>query len=192
MAKRMDLLIEMERLSYARRTAALDPTVKIYPTAQIRNFSSDPKAITVGAYTHIECQLMVFGDSGRINIGEWCHITSGTRIWSQDLISIGNCVGIAHWVDIHDADYPPVGWEERHRDTLQPPILRKYGVPTKTVSKPIIIEDDVWVGFKSTIHKGVRIGKGAIVAAGSVIVEDVPPLTLVAGNPAKVVRELKR
>jgi serine acetyltransferase len=52
----------------------------------------------------------------------------------------------------------------------------------------IIIENDVWIGAKATIMSGVRIGNGAIVAAGSVVSKDVPPYAIVAGNPAKVVK----
>ena len=54
----------------------------------------------------------------------------------------------------------------------------------------VVIEDDAWIGFKSSVLKGVTIGRGAIIAAGSVVTKDVPPFTLVAGNPAKVIREL--
>jgi serine acetyltransferase len=52
----------------------------------------------------------------------------------------------------------------------------------------IIIENDVWIGAKATIMSGVRIGNGAIVAAGSVVSKDVPPYAIVAGNPAKIVK----
>ena len=58
-------------------------------------------------------------------------------------------------------------------------------------TKPIVIEDDVWVGFNSIILKGVTIGKGSIVAAGSVVSKDVEPFTVVAGNPALVIKKMK-
>lgn len=190
-AKRMEMLVEEGRINTARRSATISPTAKIYPTAQVKNFLADPKAITIGAYSHIECQLLVFWDGGRIDIGEWCHFAAGTRILSQASISIGNRVGISHLVDIHDSDCHPIGWQERRLDA-QELMSGKYRVPTKTVSKPVIIEDDVLIGMKSTILKGVRIGQAAIVGACSLVVEDVPAWTIVAGSPAKVVRELKR
>ena len=56
--------------------------------------------------------------------------------------------------------------------------------------KPITIGDDVWIGCNSIILKGVKIGNGSIVAAGSVVTKSVPPFSLVAGNPAKIVKEL--
>ncbi|MFA4979990.1 MAG: DapH/DapD/GlmU-related protein [Sphingobacterium sp.] len=53
---------------------------------------------------------------------------------------------------------------------------------------PIIVEDDVWIGTDAIIMSGVRIGKGAVIAAGSVIVKDVPPYSIVGGNPANVIK----
>ena len=55
---------------------------------------------------------------------------------------------------------------------------------------PIVIEDDVFVGMEALILKGVTVGEGAVVGAGSVVTQDVPPRAVVAGNPAQVVREL--
>ena len=57
-------------------------------------------------------------------------------------------------------------------------------------SAPIVIEDNVWIGEYATILKGVTIGKGAVVASHAVVTKDVPPYTIVAGNPARVVKEL--
>ena len=54
-----------------------------------------------------------------------------------------------------------------------------------------MIEDNVWIGERSTILKGVHIGKGSIVASNSVVVKDVPPYSIVAGNPAKIVKMLE-
>ncbi len=61
-----------------------------------------------------------------------------------------------------------------------------------TYGRPIVIEDKVWVGINSTILPGVTIGYGAIVGANSVVIHDVPPMTVVGGNPAKVIKEIKR
>ncbi|MDP5158573.1 MAG: hypothetical protein NWQ07_08360 [Flaviramulus sp.] len=57
-------------------------------------------------------------------------------------------------------------------------------------SSPIVVKNKVWIGFNSIILKGVIIGEGAIVGAGSVVTIDVPDWTVVAGNPAKVIREI--
>ena len=191
-AKRMEMLIAVER-AHDKRTscATIHPSTNLYHTALIRNFSGNPKAIMVGAHAHIQGQLAVLWDGGKIHIGEWSWLGEGSTVLSQASITIGNNVLIGNLVDIHDTNGHPIDPVERRMEEQM--ILSGTGYPasTKAVSKPIVIEDDVWIGTKSTVLKGVHIGYGAIVAAGSVVVKDVPPLTIVAGNPAKVVREMK-
>lgn len=60
-----------------------------------------------------------------------------------------------------------------------------------TCGRPIVIEDKVWIGINSTILPGVRIGHGSIVGAQSVVTHDVPPMTIVAGNPARIIRKIE-
>ena len=98
-------------------------------------------------------------------------INQGARIHCFDRITIGNRVYIGDDVAIRDSD----GHE-----------IEGSGRP---MTLPIVIEDRVWIGARVTIVKGVTIGEGSVVAAGSVVVKDVPPHTLVAGVPAKVVKE---
>ena len=57
------------------------------------------------------------------------------------------------------------------------------------MSAPVIIKDNAWIGMSAIILKGVTVGEGAIVAAGSVVTKDVPPHTIVAGVPAKVIKK---
>lgn len=173
----------------APRCARIDSTVTLHPTAQIENILRKPEAIVIGAHTHIRGQLLTFWNSGQITIGEWCYVGEGTRIWSQSSISIGNYVLIAHLVDIHDTNSHPIDWRERRLDT-EAILSGGYRTPTQTVSAPVTIEDDVWIGFKATVMKGVRIGRGAIVSAGAVVTKDVEPWSVVAGNPARTIAEL--
>ena len=104
------------------------------------------------------------GSNSRIN---GCHISASERI------IIGKNVRISQYVLIMDNDFHQV--TDHFADGKK---------------KPIIIEDDVWIAAKATILKGVRIGKGAVIAAGAVVTKDVEPYTLVAGVPAKVIRRL--
>ena len=60
-----------------------------------------------------------------------------------------------------------------------------------TYGRPIVIEDKVWIGINATVLPGVRIGYGAIVGANSVVTRDVLPLTVVGGNPAKVIKKIE-
>ena len=174
---------------HAAQCAIIDSSVTIHPTAEIDNILRKPEAIVVGAHTHIRGQLLTFWNAGQISIGEWCYVGEGTRIWSQSSISIGNYVLIAHLVDIHDTNSHPIDWRERRLDT-EAILSGSYRTPTQTVSAPIVIEDDAWIGFKATVLKGVRIGRGAIVSAGAVVTKDVESWTVVAGNPARVIAEL--
>jgi acetyltransferase-like isoleucine patch superfamily enzyme len=185
------------RLEWARaqtdrhvpRCATIDPTVTLHPTAQIDNILRQPDAVVIGAHTHVRGQLLTFWNSGKIVIGQWCYIGEGTRIWSQSSISIGNYVLIAHLVDIHDTNSHPIDWKERRLDT-EAILSGGYRTPTQTISASVTIEDDAWIGFKATIMKGVRIGRGAIVSAGAVVTKDVAPWTVVGGNPAKVIADI--
>ena len=60
-----------------------------------------------------------------------------------------------------------------------------------TYGRPIVLEDKVWIGINSTILPGVTIGYGAIVGAQSVVTRDVPPMTIVAGNPARIIKKIE-
>ncbi len=94
----------------------------------------------------------------------------GVHIYCLDSITIGKDVGLSHNVTLRDGDH--------HSVTGQ-----------SSGTAPIVIGDHVWVGMNATILKGVTVGDGAVVAAGSVVTRDVPAHTLVGGVPAKVIRE---
>ena len=114
----------------------------------------------------------------------------GTRVWSGESVTIGNNVLISHNVEIVDTTSHEINHTERATRYKQlmknGPWLTKGSIKTS----PIVIEDDVWISFNAIILKGVTIGKGAIIAAGAVVVKDVPSWTMVAGNPAKIVKKL--
>lgn len=194
MLARVAQRMEWARTEAARRgqhCATIDSTATLHPGAEIENILGDPQAIVVGAHTHLRGQLLTFWNSGQIRVGQWCYIGEGTRIWSQASVSIGNYVLIAHLVDIHDTNSHPVDWRERRLDSEMILSGQGYRTPTQTISAPVVIEDDVWIGFKAIILKGVSIGRGAIIAAGSVVTKDVAPWTVVAGNPARLIDKLQ-
>ena len=93
-------------------------------------------------------------------------------------------------VDIFDNDSHSLDAGQRQEDARN---IFELGKPidyAQVPQEPVVIEDDVWIGTKSTIMKGVHIGRGAVVAAGSVVTGDVAPFTLVGGNPARELRHL--
>lgn len=108
-------------------------------------------------------------EGAKLNIGSG-YMNFGSKIHCFKEINIGDNVFISEGVTIRDSD----GHE----------ILD--GIHRKT--KPINIGNNVWIGLNTTVLKGVTIGDGAIIAAGSVVTKDVPPGTLVGGVPAKVIK----
>jgi len=110
------------------------------------------------------------------------HLVAATRILIEDdvLISWG--------VTIVDHNSHSLSYSQRSQDILDWQLGKKNW--SNVVSKAVHISSKSWIGFNSIILKGVTIGEGAIVGAGSVVTKDVPAWTIVAGNPAKVIREI--
>jgi acetyltransferase-like isoleucine patch superfamily enzyme len=161
----------------------------IHPCARIVNISDSRQSISIGKNSHILGELLVFPHGGKIEIGSDCYIGEGTRIWSAKNIKIGDRVLISHNVNILDNDTHPLSASERH---AQFKAIASSGHP-KNINlneASISISEDVWIGAMATILKGITIGEGAIIGAASVVTKDVPAWTIVAGNPAKIIREL--
>jgi acetyltransferase-like isoleucine patch superfamily enzyme len=163
----------------------------LYPDGLVFNQQNDASKIVVGSLTHMRGILSIFKYGGEIRIGNNCYIGESTRIWSGEKIVIGNHVLIAHGVNIIDTtahETEATERAERYADLVKNgPWINKGNVKTA----PIVIEDYAWISFNAIILKGVRIGEGAIIGAGSVVTKDVSPYTLVAGNPAKIIKYLK-
>lgn len=127
---------------------------------------------------------------GKIRIGNHCCIYERSIIGSVSSITIGDCVIISNQVHIYDNNNHPVSPSVRHRMCVE-----GFHTPAwrweHSESKPIVIEDDVWIGENAAILKGVTIGKGSIVGCHAVVTKDVPPYSIVAGNPARVVKEIE-
>lgn len=135
-------------------------------------------------------------ETGKINVGERVHIGNSTFI-SIDSIVIGNDVTIAWNCLFYDHNSHSTSWKERRKDTIQElSDLKETGDMIKNKNwdivkhAPIKICDKAWIGVNCTILKGVTIGEGAIVAAGSVVTKNVDPWTIVGGNPAQVIKTI--
>jgi len=113
------------------------------------------------------------GGQGHIHFGSYCIVAPGVRIRSAIGVDIGDGCMLAEGVLITDAD-----WHDNYH--------RIY--PGKRA--PVVLEDNVWIGDRATLCKGVRIGENSIVGAGAVVTRDVPKNAIAAGNPAKQVAEL--
>ena len=182
----MNIDYHLQRL-FGRATCRLAFGARLLRTARIRNIRGDRECIQIGANSVVRGELLTFAHGGKIEIGEWCYVGEGARIWSAVLIHLGNRVLIAHGVNIFDNLTHPVNPEERHRQIRG---IFESGHPRQIDldERPVNIEDDVWIGAGAFIMRGTRIGARAIVAAGSVVTKDVAADTIVAGNPAVVVK----
>lgn len=173
-----------------RLLSECDRTAKFMPQSHVTNLSSRRDAIRIGKATVVRAHLMIFAHGGDIEIGDWCYLGEGVRIWSAASVKIGDRVLISHDVEIHDTIAHAVSAKERHtqfRELLA--TGHQHDLPNVT-RDPVTIGNDVWIGFRSAIMRGVSIGDGAIVAANSTVLEDVPPWTVVAGSPARIVKRL--
>jgi acetyltransferase-like isoleucine patch superfamily enzyme len=126
----------------------------------------------------------VTGINGTIRIGNNCDL-NGTCMVAYEEIEIGNNCQFASSSIISDTDFHPVDKEAR--------FAQMQGLPfshSLVNKKKIKIGNNVWIGWGTVVLKGVTIGDNSIVAAGAVVVNDVPENVIVAGNPARVVKKI--
>jgi acetyltransferase-like isoleucine patch superfamily enzyme len=151
-------------------------------------YSAKAVGLRVGKNTTIWRASLAADQDGVIEIGDYCYIANASLVCSER-IQIGSRVLIAGGVTIADSDFHPIAPAMRLADTIA---LSPVGDRTRRPrieTRPVLIEDDVWIGYNATILKGVRIGAGALIAPGALVLRDVPPGAEVAGNPAAVVSE---
>lgn len=117
--------------------------------------------------------ITAWGDGSSVRIGEDCGL-SGCSITALERITLGNRVLVGSGALIIDTDAHALAPEDRARDA-------------SPVVEPVTIEDDVFIGARAVVLKGVTIGQGAVIGAAAVVTNDVPPRAVVAGNPSRVV-----
>lgn len=129
---------------------------------------------------------------GRITIGDYTLIGNNTVVEAFDQVEIGAYTMISSEVLIMDNNNHSIYAQDRLIDTLGSPDFNKVRINNvNCVHKPIKIGNHVWIGRRAIILKGVTIGDRSIVAAGAIVTKNIPPDTIVAGNPAKVVKKIK-
>jgi galactoside O-acetyltransferase len=146
-------------------------------------------AVTVGQDCIINARISFDRTGARFTCGDRCFI-GASQIVCAERITMGDDVVISWGVTIVDHNSHAIQWEDRCHDVLDWCRGRKSWDHVKVA--PVKLDDKVWIGFNAIILKGITIGEGAIVAAGAVVTKNVPPYTIVAGNPAKVIRVLSR
>jgi acetyltransferase-like isoleucine patch superfamily enzyme len=189
--KNIEDKIVKRKIDNILRNVTVSNQVKFYEEAFVCNMQQDSSRIVIDTNTHIRGFLQIFKQGGFIKIGRDCYVGENTKIWSADSINIGDRVLIAHGVNIHDNISHPINARKRNED-----YLRILGLNDQSAfnfdlkGNPVNIKNDVWIGFNVIILKGVTIGEGAVVGSGSVVTKDIPAWTIVAGNPAKIIREI--
>jgi acetyltransferase-like isoleucine patch superfamily enzyme len=179
----------MLRRLLGRPTCVAPRSARFYRSARIVNIGGQSDLIRIGAHSVVRGELVVFAHGGTIEIGDWCYVGEGTRIWSGGRVRVGHRVMIAHNVNIFDNLTHPLLPEERHAHFRA---ITTSGHPREIDlgDQPVVIDDDAWIGAGAMVLRGVSIGRGAVLAAGSILTRDLPPLCVAAGNPARVVRRL--
>jgi acetyltransferase-like isoleucine patch superfamily enzyme len=134
------------------------------------------EVVSIGDHCSIRSNAQIYALGGAVTIGDHCSLNPFCVLYGTGGLVIGNRVRIAAHTVIVAA---------MHRfDRRDVPIMDQG-----SDARGIVIEDDVWIGTGARILDGVRVGTGAIVAAGAVVVRDVPPFAIVGGVPAKTIRE---
>jgi acetyltransferase-like isoleucine patch superfamily enzyme len=192
----------IRRLKLKSHIKALKQCIKIgnshfYDSFYMFNYlNSSKERVQIGDDNILDCKLQLDADHSVIIVGNNNWIGAST-ISCRTKIEIEDNVFISWGGYISDHDSHSTDFRHRESDTLMQ--LRNYRSKQnlnkdknwdKVGSKPIKICSHSWIGMNCIILKGVTIGEGAIVAAGSVVTKDVPSWTIVGGNPAKIIKEL--
>jgi len=173
------------------KNSVFEPDAYFFTYAHCNN-TGRPENISIGNHCYIGC-IITAQHGGKVTIGNNVYIGGSTWLQCKDSITIGNNVIIANNTMLIDNNNHPSSPEMRMKmsqcdDFLSDP-LWSWQVAD---SAPIIVEENVWIGRDARILKGVTIGRGSIVALGAIVTHDVPPYTVVAGNPARVVKKLSK
>lgn len=170
--------------------AKINADIVVNSTTSIRN-QCPKENVEIGAHcTFFGIVQALCG--GRVFIGNNTYVGTKSYLMAKDSITIGNACIIANDVIVCDNNNHPIDPNARLEMSSCDDYLSDEKWTWKYAdSAPIVIDDNVWIGRRAMIMKGVTIGKGSIIGAGAVVTHDVPPYTVAAGNPAKIVKNLK-
>jgi acetyltransferase-like isoleucine patch superfamily enzyme len=156
---------------HLRHATKLPVTARLFGRARVSGNGEiliGDRALLMGTTVPLE---LVAHRGGRVQIGDQTFINYGVSISAHESVEIGSGCQIGQYCIIQDNDYHD--------------IVEKWRTPP---SAPVVIEDRVWLGARVIVLKGVRIGHDAVIGAGSVVTKDIPPRTIAAGTPARVIR----
>ena len=182
--------LKLNGVTFGRRMEVLN---KIYIRGNGKIVIGDDFIFTSGDSINPICRnirgaFYTMTPEARIEIGDRVGISSAC-LWAKERITIGNDVNIGGDCLIMDNDAHPIDYLQRRRSyekEVGGVIYRQ-----KIGTAPVEIDDDVWIGARCQILKGVHIGARSIIAAGSIVVKDVPADEIWGGNPAKFLKKSK-
>ena len=177
------------------RVLVCEPLFKAYCTAYGRNVHTGTYLhwikgrgdIVIGDNVRLDGKISIaFGarlaTKPTLQVGSYTHISHAVSITVAKLVRIGEHCQIAGGVVIFDSPGHPTD-----------PEPRRAGMPPRPQDvKPVTVEDGVWIGRNAIIFPGVTVGEGSVVAAGSIVMSDVSPFSIVAGNPARKIGTLAK
>jgi len=152
--------------------------------------SKKPGAVVIGK--HVSCYAgcsFAVGENGRCTVGDFT-LLNGALIMVEERIDIGSHCLVSWNVGIADSDFHPLEPAQRFIDAQAlAPFFKNRPPRPKLKTARVKIGDNVWIGMGAVILKGVSIGDNSVVAAGAIVTKSIPPNTIVAGNPAEVVKQ---
>jgi len=161
------------------------------------------KSLLIAAGRRLQTKIKAFASRKILMYGEHLHLGARTRIWAPERVIVGNHVYIGKDVHIeanceigdyclvanrvaivgrHDHDFSAVGFPVRYA-----PWVGSRRFPSPFAGEKAVIESDVWLGYGVIVLSGVTVGRGSIIAAGSVVTKNIPPYSVAAGVPACVI-----
>jgi acetyltransferase-like isoleucine patch superfamily enzyme len=150
-----------------------------------------PEGVRIGrGSTTYKGTMFDVGPQGRVRIGDYSLI-HGVQFICDSQIEVGNYALISWNVVFMDTYGVSLDPAKRRKQLKALASESHRRMPRGAAAKPISIGHNVWIGFDCVVLPGVTIGEGSVVGARSVVTEDVPPFTIVAGNPARVIRNLE-
>jgi len=172
--------------------AIIDETAYVETTYSFNLYRSlAPVGLQIGKGASVYLGTMFdVGTQGQFSLGNYA-LMNGVRVICDDEIKIGDYALISWNVVLMDTYRAPLNPSERRRELEQIPKRELRRIDSNEPARPIQIGANVWIGFDACVLPGVTIGEGSIVGARSVVTTDVDPYTIVAGNPARVIRRLE-
>lgn len=145
--------------------------------------------IEIGKDCLLEGTIVLYTNQSKVKIGDRTFIGKDTTIYCYNEVEIGNDIMFSWGITLIDTNAHSLKSSDRMNDVVDWKKGAEFKDWSKVSNQKVTIANKSWIGFNSIILKGVTIGEGAIVAAGSVVTKDVAPYTIVGGNPAKCIKE---